>query len=98
VLGPASERLMMPNRAAPWSRRLALGRSHSVAKPHELPNGVTIVVPSWQDLRMDETCVEGEGIAPDVLVESDAKQLETKDPILERALSILREKVAPVTR
>lgn len=61
-------------------------------KPFDLGNGVTIVVPSWQDLRLDGTPFEGEGLAPDVLVPCTAKDLETKDPILEKALTILRGK------
>ncbi|HIE68773.1 MAG TPA: hypothetical protein EYP98_00685 [Planctomycetes bacterium] len=35
-------------------------------KPHDLGNGITIMLPSWQALRPDGTCWEGEGIAPDV--------------------------------
>jgi len=62
-------------------------------KPHELGNGVTIVVPSWQDLRPDGTCFEGEGLAPDVEVAATAQDLEQHDPILERALELLRKKV-----
>jgi hypothetical protein len=61
-------------------------------KPHELPNGVTIVVPSWQDLRPDGSCFEGEGLQPDVEVAADPKDFESKDPILERALAHLRDK------
>jgi len=63
-------------------------------KPFDLGNGVTIVVPSWQDLRLDGTCFEGEGLKPDVAVECTAEQLEQKDPILEKALELLRGKVA----
>lgn len=62
-------------------------------KPHDLGNGVTIVLPSWQDLRLDGTCIEGEGIAPDVQVEATEDDLRTKDPILERALATLRSKM-----
>ncbi len=62
-------------------------------KPHELPNGVTIFVPAWQDLRLDGTCFEGEGLAPDVAVNVEAKDLEQRDPILERALEVLRAKI-----
>ncbi|MBZ0267328.1 hypothetical protein K8I85_04185, partial [bacterium] len=58
-------------------------------KPHELGNGVTVVVPSWQSLRPDGTCFEGEGLAPDVEVAVDVAELEQRDPILERALEIL---------
>jgi hypothetical protein len=67
--------------------------SSGCPKPHELPNGVTIVVPSWQDLRLDGTCFEGEGLKPDVEVPGEAKDFETKDPILESALALLRKKL-----
>ncbi len=62
-------------------------------KSHDLPNGVTIVVPSWQDMTLDGKCFEGVGIAPDVEVAVAAKDLERKDPILERALELVREKL-----
>ncbi|HEX5054849.1 MAG TPA: S41 family peptidase [Planctomycetota bacterium] len=62
-------------------------------KPFDLGNEVTIVVPSWQDLRLDGTVIEGEGLAPDVLVPCTDKDLETHDPILEKALEVLRAKV-----
>jgi C-terminal processing protease CtpA/Prc len=63
-------------------------------KPFDLGNGVTLVLPTWQDLRLDGTCIEGEGIAPDVLVECTAEMLQQQDPILERALDLLRKKLA----
>ncbi len=62
-------------------------------KPHEMPNGVTIIVPSWQDMTLDGKCFEGVGLAPDVEVAVNPKDLERKDPILERALALLREKL-----
>jgi hypothetical protein len=62
-------------------------------RPHELGNGVTVLVPSWQDMRADGTLLEGEGLAPDVVVECTAKDLETNDPILAKALALLRAKV-----
>lgn len=61
-------------------------------KPHDLGNGVIALVPSWQDLRPDGTMFEGEGLAPDVVVDCTAKDLETHDPILEKALEVLRGK------
>lgn len=59
-------------------------------KPHQLPNGVEIVIPSWKALRPDGSCFEGEGIEPDVHVEVGDGDLESRDPILERALEYLR--------
>ena len=62
-------------------------------KPFELGNDVTLVVPTWQDLRLDGTAIEGEGINPDVLVPCTDKELQSHDPILAKALEILREKI-----
>ena len=64
------------------------------AKPFELGNGVTVVVPSWQDLRPDGSCFEGKGLDPDVVVAATPADLEQQDPILKKALELLRAKVA----
>jgi hypothetical protein len=47
---------------------------------------------TWQDLRLDGTCFEDEGLAPDVVVVCTAKELEAGRPILEKALAIRRGK------
>lgn len=60
-------------------------------KDFELSNGVHVVIPSWQVLRLDESSFEGEGLAPDVLVDVQLEELQRRDPILERALEILRK-------
>jgi hypothetical protein len=59
-------------------------------KPFELPNGVTIYLPSWKDLRPDGTCIEGEGVQTDVVVDFPTDGSATNDPVLEKALEILR--------
>lgn len=59
----------------------------------DLGNDVTVLVPSWRDLRLDGTPFEGEGLAPDEFVPCTAADLESRDPILERALELLRGKV-----
>jgi C-terminal processing protease CtpA/Prc len=61
-------------------------------KPHDLPNGVTVFVPSWQALRPDGSCFEVEGLKPDVVVDVSPEALGVTDPILERALLLLRER------
>lgn len=62
-------------------------------RPFELDNGVTVHAPSWEDLSLDGTSIEGVGIPPDVLVECTAKDFEQKDPILAKGLELLRAKV-----
>ena len=59
-------------------------------KSHELANGVQIFIPRWKALRADGSCFEGEGIAPDIEIASNPEQLKTRDPVLEKALSLLR--------
>ena len=62
-------------------------------KPHPLGNGVTAFVPSWQALRPDGTVFEGEGIAPDELVPCTGDDFARRDPILEKALAMMRARV-----
>jgi hypothetical protein len=62
-------------------------------RPFDLDNGVTVHAPSWEDLSLDGTSIEGVGIPPDVLVECTAKDFEQKDPILAKALELLRAKI-----
>lgn len=63
-------------------------------KPFELGNGVTAYIATWQDLRLDGTPFEGEGLQPDVTVPCSAGDLASGDPILGKALELLRAKVA----
>lgn len=63
-------------------------------QPHELGNGITILLPGWQALRPDGTCWEGEGIAPDVFVPCTSRDFKTRDPSLDKALELLRAKIA----
>lgn len=62
-------------------------------KPHDLGNGVTVMLPSWRDLRPDGACIEGVGLTPDIQVEGGGSAAE--DPVLDRALTLLRGTAAP---
>ncbi len=59
-------------------------------KPIALGNGVTVHLPSWKVLRLDGTCFEEEGIAPDIEVKTTAADFASRDPVLEAALKALR--------
>lgn len=61
-------------------------------KPTDLGNGVTVYLPSWKDLRPDGTCLEGQGITPDIPITVTAAALETTDPVLQAALTLLRKR------
>lgn len=60
-------------------------------KPVELSNGVTVFMPSWQDLFPDGSILEGVGIKPDIPVNTTTHQLRTEDPVLEAARQALRK-------
>jgi len=62
-------------------------------KKFELGNGVSVMVPSWQAMRADGTVFEGEGIEPDVFVPVHPDDLQSRDPILDKALDVLRDKL-----
>ncbi|MCA8965876.1 MAG: S41 family peptidase, partial [Planctomycetes bacterium] len=57
---------------------------------HALVPGLVVHLPSWQALRPDGTCFEGEGIAPHIHVPAEPKDFYEKDPVLEEALLRLR--------
>jgi C-terminal processing protease CtpA/Prc len=59
-------------------------------QPIALGNGVTVYLPCWKDLRLDGTCFEGEGIAPDIEVKTTMGDFAARDPVAEAALKMLR--------
>lgn len=59
-------------------------------KAYNLPNGVTVYLPSWKDLLPDGTLLEGKGVEPDVPVKVSKRALEKGDPVLAAALEVLR--------
>ena len=73
--------------------RLVGARSYGSSgnpKPHDLGNGVTVYLPSWQDLMPDGKLLEGVGVEPDVAVPARPSDLARSDPVLEAALRVLR--------
>jgi len=60
-------------------------------KPHDLGNGVTVLLSSWQDMTPSGALVEDKGIEPDTAVKTTAKELESDDPVLKSALEWLRK-------
>ena len=74
--------------------KLVGGKSYGSSgnpKPQNLPNGVTVHLPSWKDMLPDGTLLEGKGIAPDIAVKLRKRDLEENDLVLQRALLLLRE-------
>ena len=59
-------------------------------KPADLGNGVVVFVPSWQDLDLDGTRLEGRGVYPDIEVGTQPQLFAENDPVLDEALNVLR--------
>ena len=62
------------------------GGSSGNPKIFDLGNGVSAAIPQWKDLRLDGTCFEDEGLAPDVEIQAKPEDFQQKDPILAEAL------------
>jgi hypothetical protein len=63
--------------------------------PHQLGNGVTVYLSSWEDQLPDGTLLEGAGVSPDIPIKTNFPDFSRSDPVLEAALKTLR---APRTR
>lgn len=60
-------------------------------KPHELGNGVTVLLSSWEDQAPDGTLVEGRGVTPDVVVKATPAELWQRDAVLEAGIAAARK-------
>ncbi len=59
-------------------------------QPHELANRVTVFLPSWRAMLPDGTVFEGRGLTPDVLVRAEKKEFWPGDPVLDKAVELLK--------
>lgn len=60
--------------------------------PHDLGEGIEILLPSWQALTADGEPIEGVGVRPDVLVEATAP-FPGPDPVVQEALHLACEAI-----
>ena len=58
--------------------------------PHDLGNGVTVYLSSWEDQLPDGTLLQNHGVRPDIAVEAIPGNLKNSDPVLEAAIKALR--------
>jgi hypothetical protein len=68
------------------------GGSSGNPQPIELGNGVTAYIPCWQDFDREGHPLEGVGISPDITVTTKPEDFRSTDPVLAKALAVLREK------
>jgi hypothetical protein len=61
-------------------------------KPHDLGNGLVLMLPSWRDLSREGKGLEGVGVEPDITVETTPATFTKSDPVLAKALEHLRSK------
>jgi hypothetical protein len=61
--------------------------------PHQLGNGVTVYLSSWEDQLPDGTILEGRGVRPDVIIKTTLSDLEKSDAVLDAALKSVRGSV-----
>ncbi len=60
-------------------------------QPHELPNGITVNLPSWKTMSPDGREWEGQGISPDIEVVTEPADFKDGDPVIAAALAYLRK-------
>jgi Peptidase family S41/Trehalose utilisation len=94
----SNEAFLLMMRQAEKSKLIGQTSYGSSGNPrgHKLPNGVEIVLPSWKVMRLDGTVFEDQGLKPDLEIVPTAAELETRDPILEKALEHLRSEKSDV--
>ena len=66
--------------------------------PHQLGNGVTVYLSSWEDQLPDGTILEGRGVRPDTVIKATPDDFESSDPVLDAALKLLRRKDAQAAK
>jgi C-terminal processing protease CtpA/Prc len=59
-------------------------------KPHDLGNGLSVMIPSWRDMSLEGESLEGVGVKPDIVVEAKPGDFSAADPVLTKALEYLR--------
>jgi hypothetical protein len=57
--------------------------------PYDLPNGVTIYLPSWQAYTLDGQIIEGNGIKPDIEIVTSKKDFQDKDILFEKVVEMI---------
>jgi len=59
-------------------------------KPYNLSNGVLINIPSWQAFELNGELIEGNGIKPDIEINTTAADFQNKDALFEKVLSLIK--------
>src|SRR5262249_2699476 len=65
--------------------------SSGCPKRVDLPGGIAVNVPTWNDLTPEGTPIEDVGVQPEVPVKAAPDAFDAKDPVMETALALLRK-------
>jgi hypothetical protein len=65
--------------------------SSGAPKRVDLPGGIAVNVPTWNDMAPDGTPIEDNGVQPEVPVKGGPNAFDSKDPVMEAALALLRK-------
>lgn len=79
--------LMMRHGGAATLMGETSGGSSGNPKPHDLGNGVTLFLPSWEDMEPNGHVIEGIGVQPDVEASFDSRA--ARDSVIDRAAALL---------
>ncbi len=60
--------------------------------PYTLSNGVTLYLPSWQAYTMDGKLIEGNGVEPDIEINTNKEDFQKKDILFEKVVSLIKDK------
>ncbi|MCC6682901.1 MAG: hypothetical protein IT445_18540 [Phycisphaeraceae bacterium] len=60
-------------------------------RPHELGNGLAVILPSWKSMDPQGREFEGIGLEPDVKVSATERDFADADPVLDAAMQYLRQ-------
>jgi hypothetical protein len=65
--------------------------SSGCPKRVDLPGGIAVNVPTWNDMTPEGTPIEDVGVQPEVPVKAAPADFEKRDPVMEAALALLRK-------
>jgi hypothetical protein len=96
LMGPycvsSTEGFLMMMQALPTATLVGLPSRGASANPatFAVVPGLELVSSRWRSLTLDERCIEGTGVEPDVVVDEGPEGYRTSDPTFERALVLFQ--------
>jgi carboxyl-terminal processing protease len=91
-VGSSAESFVLMMKHGANAKLIGVATKGSSGRPmaHQLGNGVTVYLSSWEDQLPDGTLLEGRGVRPDVIIKTTPQDLAQSDAVLEAGLKSLR--------